>query len=318
MKKFTNILQNLPKLPGVYRYYDEKDNLLYIGKAKNLKNRVSSYFNGQPCNERTALMISLIFRIEYTEVKTEKEALILEASLINNLQPKYNVKLKDDKSFVYIEYTKNDPIPGFFIVRRKENTSSTYFGPFINQKQIENYLKILRLAFPFCSNRIKNIGKCKYCSIGQCNGICYNNETKENYLENNQRIISVLQGKTKVVIEYLKSKINKSVEDQNYTLAAFYRDHLNNIDSLAQKQRIVLPQPQDFDLINLVYEENSDGSILGSFFVNQCREGQVVNVYNSIMEGVGDIDNLITIFLDNYTLKNGYNYPVILDLSCFA
>jgi excinuclease ABC subunit C len=323
-KNFKSVLENLPKVAGVYRYYDLKGSLLYIGKAKNLKNRVTSYFTGKPTNARTALMVSLINRIEYSEVKNEKEALILEASLINSLQPKYNIKLKDDKSFVYIEYTKTDPIPGFFIVRRKENLGSTYFGPYVNTRAIEEFLKILRMAFPYCKNRLHGKQKCQYCSINQCDGICVGLESMDYYLEKNKQIISILQGKNKPVILYLRSKMQDAVDSENYSLAGFFRDHIKNIEKIADKQKIVLSSPQDLDIISVVYEDQDEGSLIASFYIQQIRNGQVVNVYNTLMEGnkeeesENQILGTLNVFLDNYLLKNSTHYPLIINVSKFG
>lgn len=319
MKQLKEIISNLPSTPGVYRYYDKKDNLLYIGKAKSLKNRVSSYFqNSKAHNQRITLMVSLIERIEYTKVKTEKEALILEANLINSLQPKYNVALKDDKSYVYIEYTKADPIPGFFVVRRKENKDSIYYGPYTNTKEVKDVMKVLRSVFPYCQNRFSNNKPCEYVSIKQCNGICCGLESKETYLEHNQSIINILNGRVGVAQHSILAKIDEFIKIENYELAAFYRNQLLILKSLTEKQKIVLKVAEDIDLINLVYQNNPDGEIIGSFFVQQIRDGRIVNVFNSILAGTNIDDNysqLLDSFLYQYSTINGYNIPLLWSIS---
>ena len=148
------IIKNLPHEPGVYRFYSSSEDPLYIGKAKDLKNRVSSYFqDGRPKNQRLSLMISQIERIEYTVVKTEKESLILEANLIHKLQPKYNILLKDDRNYLYVRLTNADPIPGFFLTRRKYDPRSDYFGPYTKLSGIVQTMRTLRLIFPYCQEK---------------------------------------------------------------------------------------------------------------------------------------------------------------------
>lgn len=322
MQDLKKTIQSLPDTPGVYRYYDKKRNLLYIGKAKNLKKRVSSYFQSSKAhNERTTLMVSLVNFIEYTQVKTEKEALILEANLINNLQPKYNIALKDDKSYIYIEYTKNDPIPGFFLVRRKENQNSDYFGPYTNTRQITEVMKVLRTVFPFCQERINTNKRCSYHSIKQCNGICANLETIDDYKARNKLLLDVLNGRTKNAQEQILSKIQEQIAINNFQLASFYRDKLLLLKDVSEKQKVVLKSPEDLDLINLVYQQYEDGEIIGSFFVQQLRDGKIVNVFNSIMAGASkDIDyfEIFNNFLFNYTTKNGYQVPILWEISEYS
>jgi excinuclease ABC subunit C len=321
MQDFKKVIQELPDSPGVYRYYDKKKNLLYIGKAKSLKKRVSSYFqNSKAHNERITLMVSLIFAIEYTKVKTEKEALILEANLINNLQPKYNVALKDDKSYVYIEYTKGDPIPGFFVVRKKENASSEYYGPYTNTREITEVMKVLRTVFPFCQERYPKNKSCFYCSIKQCNGICNNKENIEEYRDRNKLLLQVLNGRTKNVQEEINTKIQHFAQLGNYEFAGYYRDKLALLKAVSEKQKVVLKTAQDLDLINLVYQSFDDGEIIGSFFTQQIRDGKIVNVFNSIMSGPTDVENyngLLDSFIFNYTIKNGYQVPILWSVSEF-
>lgn len=153
MKDFSQVISKLPPQPGVYRFYGLGDNILYIGKAKNLKNRVSSYFQaGRPKNQRLTLMVNQIEKIEYTVVASEREALILEANLIYQKQPKYNILLKQDRSYVYVRIT-SDPIPGVFLTRRKFDPKSVYFGPYTQKVAIFRVLQVLRIIFPYCQER---------------------------------------------------------------------------------------------------------------------------------------------------------------------
>lgn len=290
MKKFADLVKNLPHKPGVYRFYSQEDLLLYIGKAKNLKNRVSSYFQeGRPRNQRLTLMVSQIDRVEYTEVKSEKESLILEANLIHELQPKYNVSLKDDKSYVYIRFTNRDPIPGIFLTRKKFDTQSDYFGPYTKKYGAESTIRLLRQIFPFCQERFFQNKACQYVGIKQCDGICIGLETKENYLAKLEQIKAVLSGKTEVAESFIKSKMQEAIENKNFELAALWRDRFSLLKETIVDQKIILPQPQDLDIITLVVDKpTSEGLVIGSVFVQNIRAGKMINVNNFLLSGTND------------------------------
>ena len=281
--ELSKILRNLPQKPGVYRFYTKDDRVLYIGKAKNLKNRVSSYFqDGRPKNQRLTLMISQIDKIEYTVVKTEKESLILEANLIHQLQPKYNVLLKDDRSYLYVRFTQH-PIPGIFLTRKKFDPNSQYFGPYTKKTGIYQTLRTLRTIFPFCQERYPQKKPCSYVGIKQCDGICIGKEKKEDYLQKIEQIKKVLSGKTEQTEDFIKQKMQNAIAIQNYELAALWRDRLKTLKETIVDQKIVLPHPQDLDLISLILEENSDGLLIGSIFLQNIREGKVINVNNFLL-----------------------------------
>ena len=281
--ELSKILRNLPQKPGVYRFYTKDDRVLYIGKAKNLKNRVSSYFqDGRPKNQRLTLMISQIDKIEYTVVKTEKESLILEANLIHQLQPKYNVLLKDDRSYLYVRFTQH-PIPGIFLTRKKFDPNSQYFGPYTKKTGIYQTLRTLRTIFPFCQERYPQKKPCSYVGIKQCDGICIGKEKKDDYLQKIEQIKKVLSGKTEQTEDFIKQKMQNAIAIQNYELAALWRDRLKTLKETIVDQKIVLPHPQDLDLISLILEENSDGLLIGSIFLQNIREGKVINVNNFLL-----------------------------------
>jgi excinuclease ABC subunit C len=284
------VIRSIPHKPGVYRYYTINNELLYVGKAKDLKNRVSSYFQaGRPKNERLTLMISQISRIEYTVVESEKESLILEANLINNLQPKYNVLLKDDKNYVYVRFTK-DPIPGIFFARRKYDPNSEYFGPYTKKTGIVSVLRTLRTIFPYCQERFPQKRQCNYVSIRQCEGICIGTEDKNLYTEKMEQIKNVLRGKITPVQNYLNEKIQECVKKDNFELAAFWRDKKMILEDTVADQKIILPEPQDVDLLSLVIKESETGLQIGSVFVQNIRDGKVINVSNFLLSGTEEED----------------------------
>ncbi|MEI6728645.1 MAG: GIY-YIG nuclease family protein [bacterium] len=285
--KFESVIRNLPQKPGVYRYYGAGDMLLYIGKAKNLKNRVSSYFqDGRPKNERLTLMISQIDRIEFTVVESEKESLILEANLVHELQPKFNILLKDDKNYLYVRVTNSDPIPGIFLTRRKFDPRSSYFGPYTKRYGIFNTLRTIRTIIPYCQERFAAQKPCSYVGIRQCEGICVGRENIEDYSKKIAQIENILEGRLDQVKDFIREKIKAAIEVQNFELAALWRDRFNLLTETIQDQKIILPHPQDVDLITLVLDQTATtGLEIGSFFVQNIRGGKIVNVNNFLLSG---------------------------------
>jgi excinuclease ABC subunit C len=317
--QIASILKNLPSLPGVYRYYGIGDNVLYVGKAKNLKHRVSQYFqkNKLEGNARLQTMVSQIERVEYTTVNTEKEALILEANLIYNLQPKYNVLLKDDRSYLYVrisnKYIKSElktnadsvtfvpseitlyDLPKITLTRRKYDKNSDYFGPYTKKFGIVNVLRILRSIFPYCEKvggkaewTRDNKTCCHYYQLKQCDGICCGKESIEQYLNKTDQIKKVLAGETDSVKDWIKIKINEAIMLNNYELAGLWRDRFNLLDDVISNQQIVLPQPQDLDIISLIHEKDSSGLAIASVFIQNIREGKIMNLNNFIMSGTSE------------------------------
>lgn len=323
------ILKNLPPSPGVYRYIGSGNQILYIGKAKSLKNRVSSYFqNSTAKTERMILMISQIDKIEYTVVGTEKEALILEANLIHSLQPRFNVLLKDDRSFLYVRSSRG-PIPSIFLTRRKYDPNSKYFGPYTKKFAISELIRTLRIIFPFCQNRIPTPGKpCNYVAIKQCGGICCGRENIFEYMAKIEQIENILRGKKNIAIDWIQNKIKEAVSISNYELAALWRDKINLLDDTITDQKIVLKNPIDIDLITLCVKIEKDGLILGSVFVQNIRAGKIVNLNNFILNGNQDVFNtenqgekgsgeilfsMWTRFLKSYAPERGDAVEIVLN-----
>jgi excinuclease ABC subunit C len=291
--QIQKVLSGLPSKPGVYRFYDLKNSLLYVGKAKNLKNRVRSYFQNRSRllnsrGQRIGLMIDQIFRIDYTVVRNEKESLILEANLIHSLQPKYNVSLKDDKSYIYVRANLADEIPSFSFVRQKYDPKSVYFGPYTKRAGIEDALRTIRQILPFCQEKHFTGKPCFYTSIHLCEGICAGLEEKKDYLERFEQVMKILSGQTKQVEIFIQEKIQKAIKLENYALAGLWRDRLYTLQSVIVDQKVVLSDPKNIDLISLVLEEQDQGKILGSLFYQSIREGKVINVLNYLLNGSQD------------------------------
>src|SRR5215831_676028 len=211
---YKELLLTLPDFPGVYRFVDESGKLIYVGKAKNLKKRIASYFIKQQANYKTQVMVRNSHHLEYTIVETEQDALLLENSLIKNFQPKYNINLKDDKSYPYI-CIRNEPYPRVFLTRSLERDGSEYFGPYTSVKRVRGILDFIKKMYPLrtCNLNLtqKNIdaGKFRVClefHIGNCKGPCEAKQSKEDYDNNIAQIRRILKGNLHEVIQHLKEQ----------------------------------------------------------------------------------------------------------------
>jgi excinuclease ABC subunit C len=303
-------IKNLPNKPGVYRFYDIGDNLLYVGKAKNLKKRIASYFQtNKSHNQRISLMISQIDRVDFTVVSSEKESLILEANLIQNLQPKYNIQLKDDKSYIYVRFT-SDQVPAILLSRKKYDPRSTYFGPYTKTSGILNSLATLRTVFPYCQEQRTNGKPCNYVGIKQCDGICAGKESIEDYISKIEQIKNVLSGRTESVEKWLENKVETAINDNNFQLAALWRDRKKILLETIKDQKIVLKKSQNIDLMSIMIEEDSEGLEIASVFIQNIREGKIINVTNQLLSGSELEDNTEPdSILQVYLRRIFANYP---------
>jgi len=242
----TIILQNIPLSAGVYFMKDKEGNILYIGKAKNLKNRVKSYFNsGNKHSNRIALMISQIRDIEFIVTDTEAEALALEANLIKQHQPHFNILLKDDKKYPYICITWSEKYPRIFITRKRRLNSKLdrYYGPFVDSKGLKDTLDIIKKTFPL-RQRSKPLYKNRPClnyDIGKCPGVCQNLISSENYREIINKIALIFQGKIDELVKELQDKMNECAENLDFEKAVQYRDQINSLKQLFTTQKVALP-----------------------------------------------------------------------------
>ncbi|RYZ27438.1 MAG: excinuclease ABC subunit C, partial [Chitinophagaceae bacterium] len=201
-KEFQEISGTLPQEPGIYKYYDASGYLLYVGKAKNIRKRVSSYFNKTLSSYKTHELVKRIQRIEFTIVHTEQDAFLLENSLIKQFQPLFNINLKDDKTYPYI-VIKNEPFPRIYLTRQKIEDGSEYFGPYTSVGKVRELLNFIKQTIPLrtCPLNLlaRNIekGKFKVClefHLGNCKGPCEAHQSKEDYDENIRQIKNILKG----------------------------------------------------------------------------------------------------------------------------
>ncbi|MGB0850445.1 MAG: excinuclease ABC subunit UvrC [Bacteroidia bacterium] len=260
----TSKLKLLPEAPGVYKYYDKSGTIIYIGKAKNLKNRVKSYFNkNQYENGKTKILVSKIWDINLTVVPTEMDALLLENSLIKEFRPKYNIALKDDKTFPLIQIT-NERFPKILTTRNPKKDGSLYYGPYSNIRLMKVVLELCKKIYPTrnCNYNLseKNISakKFKVCleyQIGNCKGACEGLESEDEYRESIQHIKHILRGNLKEVKDHLRHKMERSAADWKYEEANIYKERLDMLAKYQSRSTVVNPRITDVDVLNISENE---------------------------------------------------------------
>ncbi len=239
-------LKEIPQEPGVYFMKDETDHILYIGKSKSLRNRVRSYFRDGAHHHtpRIGTMVQKVAEIEFIVTDTEAEALALEANLIKQHQPHFNVLLKDDKKYPYLCITWGEDYPRIFITRkRRKDAKSRYYGPYVDTGLLRRTLQIAKRIFPLRQRRqpLFKDRPCLNYSIGQCPGVCQALITPEDYHKIVQRVAMVFQGRSQELIEILTAQMHKAAEEMNFEKAAMIRDQLKGLDTLSANQKVALP-----------------------------------------------------------------------------
>ncbi len=300
-----NLLTKIPNEPGVYIFKDFKEDIIYIGKAKILKNRVRSYFNKSSLEKtKNKLMVPKINTIDWIVVRNEVEAILTEANLIKKNRPKYNILLKDDKTFPYIQIT-NEPYPRVMIVRKNNlpKDKHLYFGPYSDVSYLRQTMKVIHKIFQLrtCSFYIddrtiekKEIKICLDYHIKKCNGPCEGLESEDNYNRMINKIKEFLKGKNKEVKDYIEAMMTESSKKLRFELAAKYRDQLIAINSFTKKQKKLANDFKNRDVLALAI----DGSV-GIGVVLRIRNGLLIGKENFKLSGVKD-ENLKTIFLEYF------------------
>ena len=260
-------LKKLPAKPGVYIMHDRHDTIIYVGKAVVLKNRVRQYFQkGYKRSPKIEHMVSQIERFEYIVTDSELEALVLESNLIKEHWPKYNTMLKDDKAYPYIRVTVQEDFPRVMVARSRKKDGARYFGPYTNATAVRDIIELLRKLYSIrsCSRVLpRDIGKdrpCLYHHIGQCGAPCQGYISKEQYRENVQKLISFLKGRVEDEIAELTEKMMKASEDMRFEEAARYRDLIESIKELREKQKITGTDGDDRDIIAIAMDHPSAAS----------------------------------------------------------
>lgn len=298
----AEFLKTLPENPGVYIMKNKNDKIIYVGKAKILRNRVRQYFqNNSNHTAKVRAMVSNIDHIEYIVTNSETEALNLECSLIKKHRPKYNILLKDDKGYPYIKIT-NEQFPQIMLSRTNEKDGSEYFGPYISSYSVKYVINILRKVFKIreCKKTISLSGTDKPClnyHIGRCTAPCAGKTTAEEYNKNVSNAIDVLNGKTSSIIKELSDKMYEASEKMDFETAASYRDRIKGINKMMESQLAVSTDFVNEDIICL--HKESGYVCIQLMFV---RDGKLIDKKSMFMNNAADDEDgeIMTAFLTQY------------------
>ncbi len=259
--KITNPDQ-LPKKPGVYIMHDENNEIIYVGKAKSLRNRVKSYFRSEEKLDRpkTQVLMKHFAYLEYILTNTEKEALILEANLIKKHKPRYNISLKDGKQYPYIKVT-DEEYPRIYLTRNIRRNDGTYYGPYTDATNARKFIDFINKNFKIRTCKHMD-GPCLNYQIKQCSGPCVNYITQEEYTKNVKRVKLLLQGKYKTIIKNLKKDMNKFSKNMEFEKAAMVRDQIETIEITLEKQNIQPTEDVNQDIIGIEHNDNEAAVVI--------------------------------------------------------
>ncbi len=297
-------LKKLPAKPGVYIMHDEHDNIIYVGKAISLKNRVRQYFqSSRNHTEKIRQMVKNVSYFEYIITDSELEALVLECNLIKEHRPKYNTMLKDDKTYPYIKVTVYEDFPRVLFSRDMKKDKSKYFGPYTSATAVKDTIELLRKIYKIrtCSRCLpRDIGKDRPClnyHIKQCAAPCQGYISKEEYCENINKALEFLNGNYSGVISSLKCKMEEAAGKLEFEEAAGYRDLLASVQAVAQKQKITNSDMKDKDVIAAAIEGNT--CVIQAFFI---REGRLIgrDKYNMELAATDTRQEVITDFIKQF------------------
>ena len=290
-EKIKSILATLPDKPGCYLMKDADGTIIYVGKAINLKNRVRSYFQQSSDHTyKTRQMVRKIRDIEWIVVASELEALILEMNLIKEHRPFYNVRLKDDKRYPYIKVHWADPFPKLSVTRNMVNDGSRYFGPYTSVWAVHQTLDILRKIFPYltCAREITGNDEraCLYYDIKLCSAPCIGAVNQEEYRQMIDDLCRFLEGRTDPIMNRLKEAMTQASENLDYEKAAVYRDQIQAIDRVVERQKIISDERQDSDVIAMARSKGE--ACVQVFFI---RSGKLIGREYFILEGTEAEEN---------------------------
>jgi len=286
-EQFSQIAHTIPLSPGIYKYFDEKDELVYVGKAKSLRKRVSSYFSRTFTSYKTYELVQRIRRIEFTIVNSEQDAFLLENSLIKQFQPKFNINLKDDKSYPFI-VIKNEPFPRVFLTRRKINDGSEYLGPFTSVGRVRELLDLVKsnIQLRTCQLNLSDAqikkGKYKVCleyHLGNCKGPCEGLQTREDYQEGLLQLKNILKGNLGPLMQTFKKEMRDHADRLNFEKAEQLRKKLLHLESYEARSVIVSRHLSNADVFSIA----RDGDLA---YVNylMIETGTIVQTHTTQVE----------------------------------
>jgi excinuclease ABC subunit C len=307
-------LKALPAKPGIYLFKDKEDKIIYVGKAANLNSRVRSYF-GAPSNlsPKVQRLVSKIQDFEFVVTNSEQEALILECSMIKRYTPRYNVRLKDNKTFPYLKIDIHEDWPGVYITRQVQKDGARYFGPFANAGSVRKTLRLIEKIFPYrsCSKRIEGKDKrpCLDYYIHRCLGPCIGAVEKQEYHDVITQVILFLQGKQELILRELNTKMKAAAQQLQFERAALLRDQINAIEEVIEGQKIAKTFQGEKDIIGLA--QNKKQAYVELFSI---RSNKLISQDHFIMEGVkGESPGqIMTSFVKQYYASSSYIPPLIL------
>lgn len=304
---FKEELSLVPHLPGCYLMKNKDNIVIYVGKSKNLKNRLSSYFQREHTG-KTMMLVREIDHFEYIVTNTEMESLLLEINLIKKYTPKYNILYRDDKSYPYIELT-DEKVPRLRIIRRinVKKIKNNLFGPYPNVGAARRVVEILNRVYPLRKCNTYEKRECLYYHIGECLGYCTKNIDEEIIKEMKTEIISFLNGNTKVLTNKLKEKMNKYSNNMEYEKALEYKELLNYINITTEKQKVDLDDRVNIDVVGYYSKDNYI-----SIQILFIRGGKLLDRNRNIFPMVGDEEEELSNYLLNFYSKNVSNTKEIL------
>ena len=298
--ELKKILPGIPVQPGIYKYFDADKNLLYVGKAKNLRKRVSSYFTKTLQSYKTQELVRRIQNIEYTVVNSEQDAFFLENSLIKQFQPVFNIDLKDDKSYPFI-VIKKEPFPRVFLTRRRIHDGSQYLGPFTSVAKVRDLIEFIRQNIPLRNCKLNltesNIKKekfnvCLEYHLGNCKGPCEGFQTLEDYEANLEQVKNLLKGNLSPVIKHLKDEMKQFASELNFEKAQINRKKIEHLENYKATSTVVNPRMGDADVFSIIV--NEDKAFLNYMMV---LNGSIIQTENIQLEShLGETDKEILEF----------------------
>ena len=308
----------IPKEPGVYQFFNKEDKLVYIGKAKDLRNRVRSYWSkGSDLEPAKQQMVREITRVEYIVVDNEKEALLLEAGLIKKNKPHYNIELKDDRSWTYIVIT-DEPFPRIVRARGSQKIKGEYFGPFTRAGASKTLLRLIHQVLPLrtCKRNLAKLPNglvCMQYHLGKCLGPCEKRISHSAYETLIRQARSILKGDTKALLQSLRREMHESSAQQSYEKAALLRNKIRALESLSERQHIVHPLFANQDIVNIAYEPHT--SVIT---VMELRNGQILDTFHFTIENklqLSKSELLEQFIMQYYTRKTAGPVEISLPLA---
>lgn len=303
-------LKKLPGKPGVYLMHDEKDEIIYVGKAISLKNRVRQYFqSSRNKGAKIEQMVAHISRFEYIVTDSELEALVLECNLIKEHRPKYNTMLMDDKSYPFIKVTVNEAFPRIMMARQMKKDKAKYFGPYTSVTAVKDTIELIRKLYRLrgCRKNLpKDIGKdrpCLYYHIKQCDAPCQGFISQKEYRESVEEVLKFLNGNFDKILKELEKKMSEASDDLEFEKAIEYRELIGSVKQIAQKQKITNTGGEDRDIVAIAKE--CGDAVAQVFFI---RGGRLIgrdHFYLKVAEGDGDAE-ILTSFIKQFYAGTPY------------